>query len=144
MHFSTHHWCAFLFLAFHYACSLHFNSHVERENKLLNTLHQSPWHYHNSPHTHGHLKLSPALFSFLSPEHLQRHQLSQHWHHIEFAPTPLLQTQHGYLPLCGLTAGCLPITINLVLFMFNFNPLVSISLFYTPKKMLAEICPTVL
>ena len=74
----------------------------------------------------GHLKLSPVLLIFLSPEHLLWQHLSQHLHYIEYAPTPLLQTPRGYLPLCGLTAGSLPIFINLVLFMFTFNPLVSI------------------
>ena len=68
-------------------------------------------------------KLSPALLRFLSPEHLWWHHLSQHWHHIEFAPIPLPQTTHGYLPLCGLTAGSQPITINSVLEAMLKNPL---------------------
>ena len=53
-----------------------------------------------TPLTHvWHLKLSPALLRFLSPEHLWWNYLSQHWHHIEHASTPLPQTPNGIFPL---------------------------------------------
>ena len=73
---------------------------------------QSRWHYHNSPHICC-MDIWSYLLRFLSPEHLVAPPfttLTPYW-----ICSNSFATNPTWVPSPGLTAGSLPITINLVL-----------------------------
>ena len=88
---------------------------------------QSPWHCHNSLHTCWKTKVIPGGTTF--------HNIDTILGLLQFL---CCKPHMGNLPFCGLTAGSLPITINLVLIMFTFNPQVSIFFFHTPNFLTAS------
>ena len=67
----------------------------------------------------GHTKLCTPR-RFLKPNHHLWHHLLHSVHNTEFAPTPLPQHPHGYLPDWILSLALFPVTIGFVFSVYIF------------------------